>query len=89
MAHEKQGWKEVLQAAKPERSRSDDRIDQAAKKKLASIHYKRRKLDKDVKRYIKDTYYHRSTEIEQIGRRHGFRLEESPFREDPTSHENA
>ena len=89
MAHEKQGWKEVLQAAKPERSRSDDRIDQAAKKKLASIHYKRRKLDKDVKQYIKDKYYYRSTEIEQIGRRHGFRLEESLFREDPTPHEDA
>ena len=72
MAYEKPGWKEVLQTAKPEGNRSDDRVDQAAKKKLASVHYKRRKLDKDVKRYIKENITLRGKEIERIGRRNGF-----------------
>ena len=89
MAHEKQGWKDVLQAAKSERSRSDDRTDQAAKKKLASIHYKRRKLDKDVKQYIKYNTIIRSREIEQLGRRHGFHITGTPFRENTIPHEDA
>lgn len=42
-------------------------------KKKASMHYKRRKLDKDVRQYIKGTRGPlRLTDIERIGRRHGF-----------------
>ena len=74
MAHTKPGWKDVLQAAKSERSRSDDRIDQAAKKKLASLHYKRRKLDKDVKEYTNRSRTINSRDIERLGRKHGFFL---------------
>ena len=74
MAHTKPGWKDVLQAAKSERSRSDDRIDQAAKKKLASLHYKRRKLDKDVKEYTNKSRTINSRDIERLGRKHGFYL---------------
>ena len=51
---------------------ADDRVDQAAKKKLASVHYKRRKLDKDVRKYIKENITLRGKEIERIGRRNGF-----------------
>ena len=74
MAYEKPGWKDVLQTAKSERSISDDRIDQAAKKKLASLHYKRRKLDKDVKHYTERSGRINSRDIERIGRKHGFFL---------------
>ena len=74
MAYEKPGWKDVLQTAKSERSRSDDRIDQAAKKKLASLHYKRRKLDKDVKEYTNKSRTINSRDIERLGRKHGFYL---------------
>ena len=74
MAYEKPGWKDVLQTAKSERSRSDDRIDQAAKKKLASLHYKRRKLDKDVKEYTNKSRTINSRDIERLGRKHGFFL---------------
>ena len=42
------------------------------KKKESSLHYKRRKLDKDVKKYIKHNNKINSEEIERIGRRHGF-----------------
>ena len=72
MAYEKPGWKDVLQTAKSERSRSDDRIDQAAKKKLATLHYNRRKLDKDVKTYTNKSRRINSRDIDKLGRKHGF-----------------
>ena len=54
MAHEKQYWKETLQTAKSERSRSDDKFDQRIKKKKeAEIMYRRRKIDKEIKKLIK------------------------------------
>ena len=88
MAHTKPGWKDVLQAAKSEGSRSNDRADKARAKKIASIHYKRRKLDKDVKKYIKRDRI-KGSEIERIGRQHGFHLSSTPFREDIAPHDNA
>ena len=54
--------------------KTDDRIDQAAKKKLASLHYKRRKLDKDVKEYTNRSRTINSRDIERLGRKHGFYL---------------
>ena len=88
MAHNKQGWKDALQTIKSERSRQDNRDNQRAKKKVAELHYKRRKLDKDVKRYIKHDPIHGS-EIERIGRKHGFYIESAPFGEDQLPHKNA
>ena len=81
MAHEKLGWKDALQAAKSKGSRPDNSTDQREAKKQATINYKRRKLDKDVKRYIKDNRVLRSRDIEAIGRQHGFYIVGTPFRE--------
>ena len=54
MAYEKQYWKDTLQASKSERSRSDDKFDQRIKKKKeAEIMYRRRKIDKEIKKLIK------------------------------------
>ena len=72
MAHEKQGWKDTLQTIKPERSGSDDRADQREQKKIATQHYKRRKLDKDVRKYTGHARPIRSSAIDEIGRQHGF-----------------
>lgn len=72
MAHEKQHWKDTLQAAKSERRRQDDTDNQRKKKKLASLHYKRRKLEKDVRNYIKGNKRINSAELDRIGERHGF-----------------
>ena len=88
MAYEKPGWKDVLQTAKPERRGSDDSVNKAKAKKIASLHYKRRKLDKDVKKYTSRSRICGS-DIERIGRRHGFHVEESLFREDQPPHKNA
>ena len=74
MAEQKQGWKDVLQAAKSEGRGYDDTDNQRKKKKIAALHYKRRKLDKDVKRYIRDNSRLNSKQFEEIGRRHGFYL---------------
>ena len=54
MAYEKQYWKDTLQASKSERSRSDDKFDQRIKKKKeAEMMYRRRKIDKEIKKLIK------------------------------------
>ena len=47
-----QDWKDALQTAKPERSRTDDDIDQR-KKKETRMMYTRRILQKDINNYIK------------------------------------
>ena len=52
MAHEKQGWKETLQAAKSKGSRFNSPTDPGEKKKQAQIMYKKRKLDKQIKDYV-------------------------------------
>lgn len=89
MADEKQYWKDALQTAKPERSRQDDTINKRKQKKLASLHYKRRKLEKDIKRYAKYNKRISSRTIDEIAGRHGFYIEESLFRENSTSYEDA
>ena len=72
MAYKKPGWKDVLQTAKSEGGRQDDSDNQRKKKKLAALHYKRRKLEKDVRKYIKDHNRFNSRELDDIGRKHGF-----------------
>ena len=72
MAYEKQDWKDALQTAKSERSRQDDSDNQRKKKKLAALHYKRRKLEKDVRNYINNNKHINFKDIDEIGRRHGF-----------------
>ena len=65
----------ALQAAESKRSRSDDRVDQREKKKLSRQHYIRRKLDKDIRNYVKSRNKFqpiRSGDIDAIGRKHGF-----------------
>jgi hypothetical protein len=62
----------VLQAAKSEGRGYDDTDNQRKKKKIAALHYKRRKLDKDVKRYIKENSRLNSKELDEIGTRNGF-----------------
>ena len=52
MAHEKQYWKDTLQAAKPERSGQDDSFDKRASKKKARLMYTRRLLQKDIKQLL-------------------------------------
>ena len=88
MAYKKQYWKDTLQTAKSERSGLNSSNDQEQQKKQARIMYNRRKLEKDIKRYIKNDRINGEA-IERIGRQHGFYIEESPFRENKVSHEDA
>lgn len=88
MAYKKQYWKDTLQTAKPERSGFDSSNDQEQQKKQARVMYNRRKLEKDIKRYIKNDRIN-SNAIERIGRQHGFYIGESLFRESKVSHEDA
>jgi len=72
MAYEKQDWKDTLQTAKPEGSRTDDDTDQR-KKKEARMMYSRRVLQKDINNYIKSANGAvKYSDIESIGRKHGF-----------------
>jgi cell division protein FtsB len=89
MADKKQYWKDTLQTAKSEGSRPDDSVNKRKQKKLASLHYKRRKLEKDIKKYAKYSKRVNSRAIDEIARRHGFYVEESLFRKNRSSHENA
>ena len=52
MAHNKQDWKDALQAAKPERSESDNNADQRKQKKEARLMYVKRSLQKDIKQLL-------------------------------------
>lgn len=72
MGYEKQDWKDTLQTAKSKGSRQDDSDNQRKKKKLAALHYKRRKLEKDVRNYINNNKHINFKDIDEIGRRHGF-----------------
>tara|TARA_R110001632_G_scaffold174864_2_gene294479 strand:- start:188 stop:457 length:270 start_codon:yes stop_codon:yes gene_type:complete len=89
MADKKQYWKDTLQTAKPERGRPDDTVNKRKQKKLASLHYKRRKLEKDIKRYAKRNEQISSRAIDDIAGGYGFYIEESLFRESESPHENA
>lgn len=52
MAYKQQDWKDALQAAKPERSGSDDDFDQRAEKKKARLMYNKRSLQKEIKKLL-------------------------------------
>ena len=52
MAHEKQYWKDTLQAAKPERSGQDVRFYKIESNKKARLMYMRRLLQKDIKQLL-------------------------------------
>ena len=71
MAKEKQDWKSALRSAQQEGNRQDDKLDIARKKKQSTVMYKKRKLDKDIKRYIKDNDPIKYKEIERIQKTHG------------------
>jgi len=62
----------ALQASKSKGRGQDDSDNQRKKKKLASLHYKRRKLEKDIKKYINGKSVINSKDIDEIGRRHGY-----------------
>ena len=78
MAKEKQDWKDTLRTEKQKRDRSNDRdnsseqIKTIENKKRATIMYRRRKLDKDVREYTKQNTKINSGDIDGIGRSHGF-----------------
>ena len=72
MAEEKQHWKDALRATQQEGDRSDNRPDPREKKKVARHHYIRRKLDKDIKKYINSTNQIKYKEIERIATGYGF-----------------
>ena len=78
MVKEKQDWKDTLRAEKQKRDRPDDRnhsseqIKTIENKKRATIMYRRRKLDKDVREYTKENTKINSRDIDGIGRSHGF-----------------
>ena len=74
MAYEKQYWKDTLQTAEPERGGLDNTTNKDQQKKQARIMYNRRKLDKDIKQYIKNDRI-KGSRIERIGRQHGFYVE--------------
>ena len=71
MANEKQYWKDTLQAAKSEGSGPDDTIDKRKKKKQAQIMYKRRKVEKEIKKLLKQNPI-KYKEILDIHGRYGF-----------------
>lgn len=66
---------DALQTAKSKGRRYDDSDNERKKKKESSLHYKRRKLDKDVRKYIRSNNKFNSKEIDEIGRQHGFYIE--------------
>ena len=72
MAYEKPGWKDALQAFQSEGGGSDDTVNLREQKKRSRIMYKKRKLDKDIKYYIKNTVIIKWKTIDRIARGHGF-----------------
>ena len=64
--------------------------DKARENKVKSrVMYNRRKLDKDVREYTRSRRRICSRDIDAIGIKHKFIIEESPFREDKPPHKNA
>lgn len=70
MAHEKQYWKDALQAAKPEGSGSNNTFDKEQQKKQARLMYSKRMLNKDIKRLL-DQKVIRYKDVVRIHRKHG------------------
>ena len=67
-------WKDVLKDTYKKNDRQDDPDNFREKKVKARLMYRKRKLEKDVKNYIRESYCLRSRDIERIGRRHGFHI---------------
>ncbi len=70
MAHEKQYWKDTLQAAKSERSGFNDNIDQRIEKKKARLMYTKRLLEKEIKKLLKNKII-KYGEIVRLHRKYG------------------
>ncbi len=70
MAHEKQYWKDTLQAAKSEGSGFDDSIDQRIEKKKARLMYTKRLLEKEIKKLSKNKII-KYGEIVRLHRKYG------------------
>ena len=65
-------WKEQLKQLNTERSGSDNTVNLREQKKRSRIMYKKRKLDKDIKNYIKNTTVIKYKTIDGIAKGHGF-----------------
>ena len=74
MAYRQQGWKDALQALQSKGSRSDDPDNQREQKVRSRLMYKKRKLDKDIKRYTKNRDVIKFTDIIAIQDKHGIRV---------------
>ena len=74
MAYRKQGWQDALQALKSERGGSNDPDNQREQKVRSRLMYKKRKLDKDIKRYTKNRDVIKFTDIIAIQDKHGIRV---------------
>ena len=72
-------WKEQLGNIKQEGDRQDDRVDFARKKKLSRLMYIRRKLDKDIRKLLKQDVI-KFKQIEEIHGRHNVRVLSGPDR---------
>ena len=70
MAHQKQYWKDALQAAKPEGSRFNNTTYKEQKKKQARLMYNRRILQKDIKTLLNKKVI-KYKDIIGIHRKHG------------------
>ena len=65
-------WKEQLKQLNTEGGGSDDTVNLREQKKRSRIMYKKRKLDKDIKYYIKNTTVIKYKTIDRIATGHGF-----------------
>ena len=69
--------KDLLHAEESERRRQDDSDNIRKKKKQATIMYRRRQLDKEIKSHSKYALKLNSKRIDNIGNRHGFYITET------------
>ncbi len=67
----KQRLQDAIKTTKSEGGRLDDNTDPRQQKKVARQMYLKRKLDKEIKKYIKDANPIKYTEIERIQRSYG------------------
>ena len=72
MKTEFQDWKAKLNQLKAEPTTNDDTVNLREQKKRSRIMYKKRKLDKDIKYYIKNTVIIKWKTIDRIAQGHGF-----------------
>lgn len=62
---ENKDWKDVLRNAYEKGDRQDNRIDPGRQKKMSRIQYKRRKIEKEIKKLLKKSKI-KFTEIKEI-----------------------